>query len=90
MAVAGRRWATWRGRWTWPACWAGWRAGWRPNPWNIPGGGGAIKVEFAVALKKIYGAGEPVARREPAAVVDVEAAPGAAEKERAGVGVSTN
>ena len=53
-------------------------------------GGGAIKVEFAVALKKIYGAGEPVPRREPAAVVDVEAAPVAAEKERAGVGVSTN
>jgi hypothetical protein len=54
--------------------------------------GGAIKVEFALALKKVYGQAAPPANgEEPApAVIDVEARPVGPEKEVAGVGVSTN
>ena len=47
--------------------------------------GGAIKVEFALALKKVYGQAEPVP-----AVIDVEAKPVETEKEMAAVGGSTN
>ncbi len=46
-------------------------------------GGGPIKVEFALALKKIYGQGN-------GEIVDVEARPLERKKEMAGVGESTN
>jgi hypothetical protein len=48
--------------------------------------GGAIKVEFALALKKVYGA----AASETDKVIEVEAKVAEARNEVAGVGVSTN
>jgi hypothetical protein len=53
--------------------------------------GGPIKVEFALALRKIYGAEVPPPGPEPAPeVVDVEVKPVGLEKDMAGVGVSTD
>ena len=49
--------------------------------------GGPIKVEFALALKKIYGVAAPPGNYGENEVVDVEALP---DKKVAGVGVSTN
>jgi len=48
-------------------------------------GGGPIKVEFAMALKKIYGQAEP----EPN-FVEAEVKPMEPEKGMAGVGASTD
>ena len=53
-------------------------------------GGGPIKLEFAMALKKIYGQPEPTASLGDSQVVDVEVKRVEQARELAGVGVSTN
>ena len=57
---------------------------------HIGEGGGPINLEFAMALKKIYGQPEPTASLGDSQVVDVEVKRVEQARELAGVGVSTN